>query len=258
MLLVPLERHSHGKFGLIKKLRQNEPDLALSLSPAGDMRSGSDQRRSLLLHMPLEPARLYSLHQVHSHKVFTTGPEINGDIEGDGLVAGDPSHVLAVSVADCMPIFLFHAATRRFALVHSGWKGTGIALRALKLLKAQSGLKAADFTAVLGPSIRNCCYQVDEERAASFSADWGGDSVVWRAAGFSGTAGHTASTTTAGAGRAPYLDLLQANLSSLQKAGVQDIRYVDECTACTADLGSFRREGPQQFTHMLAMIGYFK
>ncbi len=253
MRIVPLERHSHGKFGLIKKLRQNEPDLALSLRPAGDMRSGSDTRSSLLLHMPLEPARLYSLHQVHSHKVFTTGSEITGDIEGDGLVAGDPGHVLAVSVADCMPIFLFHAATRRFAVVHSGWKGTGIALRALDMLTEQSGLSASDFTAVLGPSIRNCCYKVDEERAARFSADWGDDSVVWRSA-----AARTAEADAAGAGRAPYLDLLQANGASLQQAGLQDIRYVDECTACTADMGSFRREGPQQFTHMLAMIGYFK
>ena len=244
---VLLERNSHGNLGIIKKLRQNEPDLWLSLRTAGDMRSGSDQRRSLLLHVLQEPDRLYSLHQVHSHRVYTSGPDITSETDGDGLVAGHPEHVLAVSVADCMPIFLFHAATRRFAVVHSGWKGTGIVLRALDVLTAQAGLEPADFTAVLGPSIRSCCYKVDEARAARFSAAWGSDSVVWRTPGEKDSAG-----------RAPYLDLLQANSNSLQEAGVRDIRYVDECTACTPDMGSFRREGPQRFTHMLAMIGYFK
>ncbi|MFW5711594.1 MAG: polyphenol oxidase family protein [Spirochaetia bacterium] len=246
---VLLERNSHGNVGIIKKLHQNEPDLWLSMRSAGDMRSGSDQRRSLLLHMLQEPDRLYSLHQVHSHRVYTSGPDITSETDGDGLVAGHPEHVLAVSVADCMPIFLFHAASRNFAVLHSGWKGTGIVLRALDVLTTQTDISAADFTAVLGPSIRSCCYRVDEARAARFSAAWGADSVVWRS---------SADVHTAGGGRAPYLDLLQANASCLRGAGVQDIRYVDECTACTPDLGSFRREGPQRFTHMLAMIGYFK
>ncbi len=252
---VVLERNSDGNVGIIKKLHQNEPDLLLSLRPAGDMRSGSDQRRVLLLHMLKEPDRLYSLHQVHSHRVYRTGPDITSETDGDGLVAGHPEHVLAVSVADCMPIFLFHAVSGHFAVVHSGWKGTGIVLQALDMLTAQTGIQAADFTAVLGPSIRSCCYKVDEERAARFSAAWGAESVVWRPLGGSGAYGSGADRSR---GRAPYLDLLQANSSSLQGAGVQDLRYVDECTACTPDLGSFRREGPQHFTHMLAMIGYFK
>jgi polyphenol oxidase len=254
MQVLPLERDTRGKTGIIKKLQQDEPDLVLSLRAAGDMRFGSDQRSSLLLHMPIEPARLYSLQQVHSHAVYTSGPEISADLEGDGLVAGDPEHVLTVSVADCMPIFLFHAAARRFAVVHSGWKGTGIALQALQQLREPAGqpvLPVSEITAVLGPSIRSCCYRVDKERAALFVDRWGADSVVWRGDDGSNGAGSKAEPV-------PYLDLLQANLHSLEAAGVQDIRYVDECTACTADLGSFRREGPQQFTHMLAMIGYFK
>lgn len=249
MQLVPLERQPHGNYGLIKKVDENEPDLLLSLRPAGDMKSGSEKRRSLLLHLLREPDRVFSLQQVHSHRVYISGPDITADREGDGLVAGDPGHLLAVSVADCMPIFLFHAAARRFAVLHSGWKGTGIALRALEMLTAQSGLLPSDFTAVLGPSIRNCCYRVDADRADRFSAVWGAGSVVWRPDG---------GPEAVDGKWVPYLDLLQANLGSLQKAGVRDIRYVNECTACNSDLGSFRREGPQHFTHMLAMIGYFK
>lgn len=251
---LPLKRDPQGKFGIIKNMRQDEPDLVLSLRAAGDMRLGSDQRSSLLLHMLIEPARLYTLHQVHSQTVFTSGPAVSAELAGDGLVAGAPEHVLAVSVADCMPIFLFHAAARRFAVVHSGWKGTGIARRALQQLREQPGkpvLPASEITAVLGPSIRSCCYNVDKPRAAEFADRWGAAAVVWRSPGSSNSTGSSGEAV-------PHLDLLQANLRSLEAAGVQDIRYVDECTACTPDLGSFRREGPQQFTHMLAMIGYFK
>lgn len=105
-------------------------------------------------------------------------------------------------------------------------------------------LPAAAFTAVLGPSIRSCCYQVDEARAELFRSRWGEKSVIRR-------------DDQDGQAR-PYLDLLQANISLLADAGVEDLRVVDECTYCNTDHGSFRREGPELFTHMLAMIGYFK
>jgi len=264
MLQVKLERNLHGYISSLPKRNQGEPDIIVSLKSAGDMKSGSLYRTTLLEHLQVKPERFYSLNQVHSQQVYVSGPALSSSQEGDGLVAGDRDHVLGVSVADCMPIFLFHTQSRNFAVVHSGWKGTGIALQALGQFQKRYGIPAEDVTAVLGPSIRSCCYQVDESRAQEFRSNWGSESVKWRTAPPAHTLLSQHSTDyqdvhNGGSTReAPFLDLLSANLHSLQQQGLHDIRFIDECTACTADLGSFRREGPVQFTHMLAIIGYIK
>ena len=264
MLQVKLERNLHGYISSLPKRNQGEPDIIVSLKSAGDMKSGSLYRTTLLEHLQVKPERFYSLNQVHSQQVYVSGPELNSTQEGDGLVAGGRDHVLGVSVADCMPIFLFHTESRNFAVVHSGWKGTGIVLEALGLFEKRYGIAAEDVTAIFGPSIRSCCYQVDEDRAQNFSSSWGSEAVKWRAAPPAHTllSPHSINNEdihNSGSGRRlPFLDLLTANLRSLQQQGLRDIRFIDECTACTADLGSFRREGPVQFTHMLAIIGYIK
>ena len=54
-----------------------------------------------------------------------------------------------------------------------------------------------------------------------------------------------------------YLDLREANIELLRRAGIDAVRVVTDCTACTPWLGSHRREGPSAFTRMLALLGYF-
>lgn len=266
MLQVKLERDIHAKLSTLPKQNPGEPDIIVSLKSAGDMKSGSEYRAGLLEHLQVRPERFFSLVQVHSQRVYVSGPELNPTQEGDGLVAGAADHVLGVSVADCMPIFLFHTESRNFAVVHSGWKGTGIVLQALELFRKGYGIPAEEVTAVLGPSIRSCCYQVDESRAKIFRSSWGPEAVKWSAAPPAHTLLSSLGTDTKdmrngnnnGGRQAPFLDLLTANFRSLQQQGLRDIRFIDECTACTDDLGSFRQEGAGQFTHMLAIIGYIK
>lgn len=222
--------------------------MLITLRSHGDMklssREGEQNRRSLYRNLALNEERVYSLHQVHSRDVLSTGDIPRTGAEGDGLVSASSRDVLTVTVADCMPIFLFDPGKRVFAIVHSGWKGTGIAADAVGIMKDKYGCDTAKVTAVMGPSIRSCCYRVDEERAKIFQENWGADAVRWEE--------HD------GEGAVPYLDLVAANRAALDTSGVQDVRRIDICTACNTDMGSFRREGPGAFTHMLAMIGFFQ
>ena len=48
--------------------------------------------------------------------------------------------------------------------------------------------------------------------------------------------------------------LLQPNIDLLESHGVNRISVAAECTACNCSLGSFRREGAERFTRMLAVI----
>ncbi|MDR3200909.1 MAG: polyphenol oxidase family protein, partial [Spirochaetales bacterium] len=92
---------------------------------------------------------------------------------GDGLVTNDQETLIGVTVADCMPVFLWDRASGARAVLHSGWKGTGIVREALRLMRNCYGSEAANIYAILGPGIRACCYAVPQERAESFALEFG-------------------------------------------------------------------------------------
>ncbi len=153
---------------------------------------------------------------------------------GDGMITDNPGVVLGITVADCMPICLYDSTRGVLALLHSGWRGTGIVRNALAVMESVYGTKPSDVESGLGPSIGACCYAVDADRGTLFARRFGPDAVVHREGGV-------------------YLDLPAANRSLLQAAGVGRILDFHRCTACNPRYGSYRREGPQRFTRMLAI-----
>ncbi len=212
----------------------------LSLAAAGDLGgrdSAAEERRRTFLDEAGRPGPYVRLDQQHTRLVRTVAP---GDAPGDGILVGDgmltASEVtLCVTVADCMPIYLYDRRTRVKGLLHSGWKGTGILAHALRILEERFGGRRADLEVVLGPCIGSCCYNVDRERAHLFAALWGRDAVVER-------------------NTAPHLDLRAANEAILSAMGVDTATAVTDCTSCGGPFGSFRRDGPGRYAHMLAWI----
>lgn len=229
------------------------PEVCVSLKSSGDMSrppagpgagaegtgDGDSPRTALLDRLGIAGSRVSALHQVHSQRVVVVEEEWHEGMEGDGLVTADASRVLAVTVADCLPIFLYDRRTGAMGLLHSGWRGTGIAALALARMADRFGTAPQDVSAVIGPGIGPCCYRVNEDRAALFAERWGEAAVVRR-------------------DDRPYLDLPSINERILLSAGVVSVARVAECTACSPFLGSFRREGPEHYTKMLALIGYFR
>jgi hypothetical protein len=166
-------------------------------------------------------------------------PEIL-EIEADGLLTNDSRFDLAVTVADCMPIFVSHGPWR--ALLHSGWAGTGI-LRTLfgpggldiqvsaTVSPAGSpGMQQSDGSegqpeeqqfAVFGPCISVANYQVDPERADLYRARFG-----------------------PAAARGRYLDLRAANQVIAGELGLVELYSWDRCTVSHSGLFSYRQDGP--------------
>jgi YfiH family protein len=207
---------------------------------AGDMKSSGQNpnRLSLFAKLGLNPDKVYGLNQVHSRVVLAVSSDNPPLIEADGMVTQDKDISLSVTVADCLPVFLFDARIGAFGVVHSGWKGTGIAERAICLLKELWGTEPKDIAAVLGPCIGLCCYQVDAQRAALFEKEFGAESVRKSGGAF-------------------FLDLKAANIKILSNAGVQNIAVCNDCTFTDERLGSYRREGPK-YTRMAALAGAFE
>ncbi len=220
------------------------PAMLVSAKAAGNMGPSWDStnrnREKLYNELGIRRESVRVLHQEHTKRVFPAeycGPDMPA---GDGLITRDPRLTLGVTVADCLPIFLYHGSGVPYGIVHSGWKGTGIAGIAVQLMASEYGAAPKEIHAVIGPGIGSCCYRVDAERADYFAREFGENTVL-------------------GSGRSgdgSRLDLRQANINVLGKAGVEHIAVCTDCTSCTGELGSYRREGPEKFTRMIALITF--
>jgi YfiH family protein len=242
---------------------------------AGSMAAEGRAPGALYRALGLEAERVRRVQQVHSRRVLAvgaddgvTGPPAAGAGDGvngppaaggalaealpraDGMVTADRRLCLLVTVADCLPVFLYDTESGAFGLLHSGWRGTGIVLSALALMKERWHTRPEALAAVLGPCIGVCCYSVDEGRAAAFEGEFGGSGgpyplgpVTERRVSEEGTPRW-------------YLNLRAANARLLAAAGVRHIAVCGDCTFTDERFGSYRREG-QGYTRMAALTGYF-
>jgi YfiH family protein len=203
---------------------------------AGDMKyeKENQNRRVLFAALGLASVNVYGLEQIHSRFVLEISDKNPPLAEADGMVTQDKDIVLSVTTADCLPVYLYDTKSGAFGIVHSGWKGTGIVINAVNLMKKTWGTNPCGIAAVIGPCIDSCCYKVDETRAEAFKKDIGEEGVKKTDGSF-------------------YLDLKKANVSLLKDACINNIAVCRECTFCDKRLGSFRREG-SQFTHMAALV----
>ena len=210
----------------------------ISLRTAKDMKYGQENlnRLALFKELKLNPKKVYGLNQIHSRKVLVVDSGNPPMTEADGMITNDKSIALSVTAADCLPVILLDTASGAVGIVHSGWKGTGIVIDALNLMKTTYNTNPRAVTAILGPCIGSCCYKVDKERASFFEKEFGQKSVRKENKNF-------------------YLDLKAANVKLLQDIGVQKISIYKECTCCDERFGSFRREG-EGFTRMMALVGW--
>jgi polyphenol oxidase len=157
--------------------------------------------------------------------------------EADAIVSNQADLVLAVQVADCVPLLMADRRSGAAAAVHAGWRGTcvGIAGAAIGAMAREFGTRPDDLVVAVGPSIGACCYEVGDELLDAF-----------RAAGADeGQLGRWFARTAGGALR---LDLWAANRDQIHAAGVgHDQIFLSRlCTQTHVGVfDSFRADGAQ-------------
>ena len=82
----------------------------------------------------------------------------------DGHATASPGLLLAVTAADCIPIYLCDPERRLIALLHAGWRGVaaGILARGVELLAAR-GASVDKLLVHCGIGICGFCYEVGSE-----------------------------------------------------------------------------------------------
>lgn len=237
-----LGQSADGQAFRLGSLGTGGPEARLSALAAGDMEYrpgvGNPARDAWLAGQGFDPAKALAVRLIHSRRVLKAGSpaELAGE-EADGIVTDNQRACAVVTVADCMPIFLYDPDSGAYGALHSGWKGTGILADAVSLMERTWGSKPSRLSVVLGPCVGGCCYPVDEERARVFANAWGSASVMRD-------------------GGQPRLDLREANRALAESLGIVNLRWSEDCTSCRPDMGSYRRQGAATFSRMAAAIGY--
>lgn len=141
-----------------------------STEPVRDVMGRWDALRALLAARGI--ARLATASQVHGTEVTRHVPGWIGWLRGsaaDGHFTSHAGSAVAVTIADCVPIFLGHPSGA-VAVLHAGWRGTAARIieRGIAAF-SELGLDAAELRVHLGPAICGACYEVSPDVVAKLT-----------------------------------------------------------------------------------------
>lgn len=201
--------------------------------PALQTPEGRERLQALGEEVGFDSELLVTAEQVHGstiavvHLCENCGPG-NRVPHTDGLITEEPWPLL-IATADCFPVIVYEAVANMFAIVHCGWRGTaaGILPRAVARLIRESGGRASELRAAIGPGICADCYEV-------------GDDVV-QAAFRAGLGSHLTAAANLDRRRFDIGEALRQQLleASLGEAHIDRVR---RCNFEDPDLPSFRRD----------------
>jgi YfiH family protein len=200
--------------------------LNLGLSVGDDPAAVVENRRRVAAAIGADLGDFVFTRQVHGAgvRVVTSADAGTGALAldesvpaADVLVTADPSVVLAILTADCVPVALLDSAAGVLACVHAGWRGT-VARACAAAVDAMTGLGAVPerIVAGIGPAISADRYQVGAEVAQAARDAFG-------AAAEGGTVGDGTEAVIRPDGTGRWLfDLPAANRLVLRESGLRE------------------------------------
>jgi len=109
---------------------------------------------------------LFTAEQIHGNKIAIVDAGVTSDEEFtgcDGIITNQHGVALGVHVADCCAVYIVDPKTSAIGLVHSGRKGTELAVvaKAIEQMKERFGSTPPDMIVQLSPCIRPPHYETD-------------------------------------------------------------------------------------------------
>jgi YfiH family protein len=211
--------------------------LDLSTPTPGNHDAIRENSRRFGLALGCPDHHLVTVSQVHGaavHIARAASGAAEPRVQADALVARDPWLLLAIRVADCVPVLLADPDGGAVAAVHAGWRGiiAGVLPAAVAALAATAHCPAVGLVGAIGPCLGCDRFEVGPEVAQAFG-NAGLSHVV-----------HPAATPASPEGK-PHVDLRAAARAQLERAGLlpQSIDDTDRCTCRDqAEFFSHRRD----------------
>jgi len=220
------ERYSKIKFAFSTKIgleREAPYFFNMSKSVGDDEKFVNENWQLFFSDIGLTTSQIAFQKQVHGDSISIVS-QSGFQGESDAMVTTKRYIGLAVSTADCTPIFIYDKSEHIVAAIHSGWRSTKekILWKTLAKLQNEFNSKSENLIAYIGPCISQKNYEVDQEFGNYFESKYlrpNEDKYL--------------------------LDLKSANKDMLIEFGVKpgNIEVDDLCSFEENYLHSYRREG---------------
>ena len=197
--------------------------------------SSTNDRVGFAKILKLDYEKIVIPKQIHSSNV-TICSEAGELLDTDGIITNNKNLVLSIQVADCIPIYLYDYQNQNIGLIHAGWRGVNLGIIEKSIEKMRKlNSKSFDIKVLLGPSIRQCCFEVGPEVGKLFDTKYQKN----------------------GKNNRTHLDLQSVVIDKLINKNIQSENIVDikECTCCSGQYHSFRRD-INKAGRMIAMMGW--
>ena len=205
---------------LIKPPNIDLPDIKAFFTTKHFSRENVHLSLALSEELNISESNIYMPVQKHTNRVHVlkSGSE---PVTADAVVTSMENVLIGVIVADCVPVLLYDREKRVIGAVHAGWRGTaaGILKETIELMGRDFNSLPSDILAAIGPSIRQCFYEVDEKVKTEVQRATG-EGVYYKR--------HAEKC---------FLDLSTANKIQALHAGVlpENIWQSEECTFCNPE-----------------------
>jgi len=200
----------------------------------------SKNRRDFLLKNNLNPNSLVSADLIHGNGIARITEKDKSEIitGTDGLITNRKNIFLSVTVADCLPIYLYESEKEIVGIIHAGWRSLmkNILVNAIEKTKKLGG-KPENVLIGIGPAICQKHYEVGLEVAEKFEKY---PKAIERK------------------NNRIFLDLKEIAKLQLLKLGMPE-KNIEISPECTYELPekyfSARRDKRKEIEAMIAMIG---
>ena len=153
----------------------------------------------------------------------------------DGFVIDKKNKVLMLGFADCTPLLFYDPIKSVIANTHSGWKGTlqTIGVKTVEKMQKEYGCNSKDIICCIGPHIRKCHFEVDEDVKELFYNKLKYLKDIEKIISYNKES------------KKYYIDTSEINKQILLNIGLKEENIIDSniCTVCNCDIcHSFRAE----------------
>ncbi len=192
--------------------------------------------------LKLDSNNIVRPYQTHTNNVKKISGEVGifpqelKDI--DGLITQENNKILSLTFADCTPIYLYDKQKNIIGNIHSGWQGTikKIAKHAIIQMKKEFNSNPKDIVCVIGPTIRKCHFEVQEDVKNKFYNTFNYMKNIDKIIEFNKNT------------NSYFIDTVEINKELLKEEGILEANIIDSkiCTYCNSNIiHSYRKEGKQ-------------
>lgn len=161
----------------MKKFFNNNKNIVAVMSQKkdADMRLGNiDAERNqqkFFEKLGFEKTKVKIAGLVHGNKVKLVKKETSQLVSGtDALVTKEKDTLLAITVADCLPVLFFDSKNQVIGLAHAGWRSllSGVLENTFSQMK-KIGANPRDTYTEIGPAIGECHFEIQDDVIDEFN-----------------------------------------------------------------------------------------